>query len=137
MKRRNKILIWVTIAILIVIHLPVILTFIIAGPPLPLYSIDNKDINDHEVVIEIFDSNNNSIFKETHYLSPKEEINQPKPFLLRFKWLEGEHLVKITMDGEFTETYETEIYPWLEIVVDILTDPDSGRLVIEIGAVVV
>ena len=36
----------------------VIFSFYLVGPPLPLFSLKNGDVSNHEVVIEIFDLHN-------------------------------------------------------------------------------
>ena len=106
---------------------------------LPLYYIENEDVNNHEVVVEIFDSHNKSILKETHKLSPKESVEYPKPFLPKLTWPEEEYIFKITLDSEVTETYETEIYPWLMVAIHLYhKDPASGEVtLIDIWAAVV
>ena len=54
-------------------------SFYLVGPPLPLFSLKNGDVSNHEVVIEIFDLHDKykSIFKEKLELDPKEEICYP------------------------------------------------------------
>lgn len=139
MKTRNKILIGVGIVVLLVVGFYVIFPFYLVGPPLPLYYIENEDVNNHEVVVEIFDSHNKSIFKETHKLSPKESVEYPKPFLLKLTWPEEEYIFKISLDSEVTETYETEIYPWLMVAIHLHhKDLISGEVtLIDIWAAVV
>jgi len=137
MKTRNKIFIGVGIVALLAVGFYVIFPFYLVGSPLPLYYIENEDVNNHEVVIEIFDSHNKSILKETHKLSPKESVEYPKLFLP--KLTEEEYIFKITLDSEVTETYETEIYPWLMVAIHLYhKDPASGEVTpIDIWAAVV
>ena len=139
MKTRNKIFIGVGIVALLVVGFYVIFSFYLVGPPLPLYYIENEDVNNHEVVVEIFDSHNKFILKETHKLSPKESVEYPKPFLFKLTWPEEEYIFKITLDSEVTETYETEIYPWLMVAIHLYhKDPASGEVTpIDIWAAVV
>ncbi|MEA1945629.1 MAG: hypothetical protein U9N07_09955 [Euryarchaeota archaeon] len=136
MKTRNKILIGVGIVVLLVVGFYVIFPFYLVGPPLPLLSLKNGDAINHEVVIEIFDHNNKSIFKETYGLNPKEEIRHPRPFLLNFRWLK-ECTLKVTVDNNTTKMYKTDVYPWKEFGIAINKDPISGEINIGIGAKVV
>jgi len=136
MKTRNKILIGVGIVVLLVVGFYFIFPFYLVGPPLPLLSLKNEDVSSHEVVIEIFDRQNKSIFKETYGLDPEEEIRYPRPFLLKFRWLK-ECTLKITVDNDITEMCETDVYSWKEFRITIGKDPVSGEMNIEIGAIVV
>jgi len=136
MKTRNKILIGVGIVVLLVVGFYFIFPFYLVGPPLPLFSLKNEDVSSHEVVIEIFDRQNKSIFKETYGLDPEEEIRYPRPFLLKFRWLK-ECTLKITVDNDITEMCETDVYSWKEFRITIGKDPVSGEMNIEIGAIVV
>jgi hypothetical protein len=136
MKTRNKILIGVGIVVLLVVGFYVIFPFYLVGPPLPLLSLKNEDVSSHEVVIEIFDQNNKSIFKETYELDPEEEIRHPRPFLLKFRWLK-ECTLKVTVDNNTTEMCKTDVYSWKEFCITIGKDPVSGEMNIGIGAIVV
>jgi len=80
-KTRNKILAGAGMVVLLVICFYIIFPFYLVGPPLPFLSLKNRDDINHEVVIEIFDQNNKSIFKETYELDPEEEksSNPPTP----------------------------------------------------------
>ncbi|RKY40607.1 MAG: hypothetical protein DRP85_08270 [Candidatus Makaraimicrobium thalassicum] len=136
MKTRYKILTGVGIVVLLVVGFYVIFPFYLAGPPLPLFSLKNGDVSNHEVVIEIFDHHNKSIFKETFELDPKEEIRYPRPFLLKFRWLK-ECTLKVTVDNNTTKMCETDVYSWKEFHITIGKDPVSGKINIGIGAIVV
>jgi len=135
-KTRNKILTGAGIVVLLVIGFYIIFPFYLVGPPLPLLSLKNGDVINHEVVIEIFDQNNKSIFKETYELDPEEEIRYPRPFLLNFRWLK-ECTLEVTVDTDITKMCETDVYPWKEFGIAIDKDPISGEMNIEIGAIVV
>ena len=63
------------------------------------FSIRNKDVHDHEVSVEIFDPENNSIFKESYLLAPEERISSPDtPVEL------GTYRYEITLDNKITKT---------------------------------
>ena len=138
MKPRNKILIGVGIVVLLVVGFYFIFPFYLVGPPLPLFSLKNGDVSSHEVVIEIFDRHNKSIFKETFELdpNPEEKIMYSRPFLLNFRWLK-ECTLKVTVDNNTTKICKTDIYPWKVSCIFIGKDPISGELNIEVSAVVV
>lgn len=127
MKRRNNILIAIGIVIVAVVSFHIIFPFILVGPPSSLYHINNEDAISHKVVIEVFDPHNRSILKETHDLSPKGSIEYQKPPSLKFTRPEGEYTFKVTLDGEITETYETEVYPHMMVYIWLYyEDSNSG-----------
>ena len=136
MKTRNKIVIGAGIALLLAVGFYFIFPFYLVGPPLPLLSLKNGDVSNHEVVIEIFDRNNKSIFKETYELDPKEELRYPRPFLLKFRWLK-ECTLKVTVDDNATKMYKTDVYPHKLFDIFINKDQISGEVNIGIGAKVV
>ena len=136
MKTGNKILIGAGIVLLLAVGFYFIFPFYLVGPPLPLLSLKNGDAINHEVVIEIFDRNNKSIFKETYALDPKEDIRYPRPFLLKFRWLK-ECTLKVTVDNNTTKMYETDVYPYKIFGIFINKDPISGEVNIGISAKVV
>jgi hypothetical protein len=135
-KTRNKILAGAGVLLLLAVGFYFIFPFYLVGPPLPLLSLKNGDVINHEVVIEIFDQNNKSMFKETYELDPKEELQYPRPFLLKFRWLK-ECTLKVTMDNNTRKMYETDVYPYKIFCIFINKDPISGGVNIGIGAKVV
>lgn len=80
MKTRNKILIGTGIAALVaVIGFYIYTPLLIFGPIEPLhFSIHNNDVDRHNIAVEVFDSGNKSIFKETYELVPKERTDSPE-----------------------------------------------------------
>lgn len=102
MKTINKIFIGAGI---VAVSLYIFLTLLPLITLEPLhFSIYNRDVNKHEVTIEIFDSNNNSLFKETFELGPKEAIHSPK--ITKRK---GEYTFKVILDMEITVTYKAKV----------------------------
>jgi hypothetical protein len=99
--------------------------FLLLGFPTPLYYINNEDLQSHEVTVEVFDSHNESIIKETHELAPEEHISQPKPLwlLLRWSmpwskgkyiyWSEGVYEFEVILDGEIEGGVGTLLHPWI------------------------
>jgi hypothetical protein len=74
-------MLWISFLVLILISLFVVVPFLIAGPPTPLFSVRNHDVGVHELRVEIYDSkNNHSILDKTYELSAGEEVYHAKPF---------------------------------------------------------
>ena len=65
MKRKSVLLIIVSIVAFLLL-LSIVMPFLFIGKPTNLCTIANQDANDHKVMIEIFDSDNTSIFKEIY-----------------------------------------------------------------------
>lgn len=87
--------------------------FIFLGPVPPFFYIYNEDINKHEAVIEIFDSENESVFNKIYELKPEESKSQPKPLwlLLELSFPPGDkekYEVRVTSDENITETRQLE-----------------------------
>jgi hypothetical protein len=77
MKRSHILSIAVIIIALIIISC-IAVPFIFMGKPDPLFSMKNKDTISHQVMVEILDFKNNSIFKEVYVMDPDSEISQSK-----------------------------------------------------------
>jgi hypothetical protein len=130
-KNYQKIFIFLGILILILLSYFAVFPFLLLGPPTSLFYIDNEDLQSHEVTVEVFDSHNESIFKETYELAPEEHISQPKPLwlLLRWSmpwskgkyiyWSEGAYEFKIILDGETTGSLGALLHPWISVGIDI------------------
>ncbi len=135
MKKSRALLVMVSIVTLIAICL-IAMPFIFIGSPDPLFSIHNNDVNEHKVVIEICNSNNESVFKQTYGLAPEASIWQPKPLwmLLELSIPPGdteEYTFKTTLDLNLTETRQIEIQLWN--IVDVELYNDEAELPITIG----
>ena len=77
--------------------------------PLPLFGIQNQDSNDHEVVVEVFDSHNRSILKEEFLVYPRTSATCPKTLRLKIdRW--SEYTFRVTLDDKITETHTTKIH---------------------------
>ncbi|MBN2487661.1 MAG: hypothetical protein JXA98_01385 [Methanosarcinaceae archaeon] len=93
---------------------------------LSLFVIQNQDLNDHEVVVEVFDSHNKSLLKETYLLYPKTSVAHPRPFRFKIdRW--SEYTFKVTLDDEITETYttKTHLLSLVSIILDYGGDVNS------------
>jgi hypothetical protein len=108
-----------------------ILFFGFTGPIEPLrFSVHNNDVNEHNITVEIFDSDNKCIFKERYNLDPEEEVGSPKITKKR-----GEYTIKGTLDGKITRTYRAKVGSGRRGVrIDVyIKDPISGEIDIWIG----
>ncbi len=106
MRTINKILIGIGIVALIVLVAKYyyIIGFLLE-PIEPLrFSIQNSDIDKHRVTVEIFDSDNKSLFKKTYEANPKEWINSPE--ITKKK---GEYTFKVTLDNKVEKAYKAEV----------------------------
>ena len=139
MKTRYKILIGVAIATLVaMIGFYIYFTGLLL-PVEPLhFSLGNgDDVNNHNITVEIFNSKNESIFKETYELGPKEKIGSPMITKRR-----GKYMFKVTLDDEITRTYKADVGQMIGgqdvVMISVYTkDPISGEMKIWIGQKVV
>ncbi len=92
----------------------------------PFFIIQNQDLNDHTVVVEVFDPNNRSMLKEEFSVDSKTSAAYHKP--LRFKidrW--SEYTFRVTLDDKITEIYTTKIHllSMVSIILDYGGDVNS------------
>lgn len=130
-KSYHKILIFSGTLVLILLSYFVVFPFLLVGPPTSLFYIENNDLQNHEVTVEVFDSHNESVFKESYELAPGGRIAQPKSLWLLIRWsmplskgkytywAEGEYEFKVNLDGEIKDTCRTLLHPWSSVVIDI------------------
>lgn len=126
MRTINKVLIGIGIVALIVLVAKYyyIIGFLLE-PIEPLrFSIHNSDINKHTVTVEIFDSNNNLLFKETYVVNPREPISSPE--ITKKK---GEYIFKVTLDSNIEKTYNAKIDIGRSEVSIRLYDKVSGEII--------
>lgn len=125
---RRSLMIWISFLVLILVSLFVVVPYLIAGPPTPLFSVRNHDAGVHELRVEIFDSKNNSVIDETYELSAGEEIYYPKPFRFLVPGFEiVDYTFKFTLDNRSTETYSTNVQPWNTVEVELYADYAEGQ----------
>lgn len=114
--------------------------FIFLGHPLPFFSIYNKDVYDHETVIEILDSDNESVFKKAYELAPQELISEPKPswLLLRLSFPPGDkekYTVKVTSDSNMTKSLRVELQLWNNAHIELYGDDAESPITIGIDTI--
>jgi hypothetical protein len=122
-------MLWISFLVLILISLFVVVPFLIAGPPTPLFSVRNHDVGVHELRVEIYDSkNNHSILDKTYELSAGEEVYHAKPFRFLVPGLEVvDYTFEFTLDNRSMETYNTNIQPWNTVEVELYADYAEGQ----------
>lgn len=105
MRTINKILIGIgVVALIILVAKYYYFIGFLLEPIEPLsFSIHNSDINKHTVIVEIFDSNNKSLFKETYLVNPRETIFSPE-----ITNKKGEYNFKVTLDSNIEKTYNAK-----------------------------
>lgn len=95
--------------IVIVSFLYISLPFIFMGSPTPIFQIFNDDIKSHEVTVEVFNSDNESIINKTYNLEPGSDFLEDRPLSLWLPQAKGEYMFKVTMDKQITNTVKIEI----------------------------
>lgn len=118
----------ISLLVLIFMLLFVVVPYLIAGPPTPLFSVRNHDVVVHELRVEVYDSKNNSVLDKTYELSAGGEVYHPKPFRFLVPGFEvADYTFKFTLDNGFTETYSTNFQPWNTVEVELYSDYAEGR----------
>ncbi|WP_407282335.1 hypothetical protein V7O61_06735 [Methanolobus sp. WCC1] len=100
--------------ILFILYMP----FLFMGPESPLFVIQNHDTTNHSVAIEILNSDNNSLMKETYKLETNSDVFQKRPFLLSLPLSKDEFTFNIAVDDTNMGSYLVEI-PHPHTMVDI------------------
>jgi hypothetical protein len=108
--------------------------YLFIGVPTSLFSINNHDSNEHKVAIEVFDSNNESVFKKTYELAPKAYISQSKStwLLMQLSIPSGntkEWTFKATLDDDVTEIRQIKLQPWVTADVILYYDAENPILI--------
>jgi hypothetical protein len=97
--------------------------FILVGAPTSLFTIANHDAVDHEVTVEIFTPDNESLLREQYTIKPSEYISEEKPTLMVFRTLfkgtESGYHVMATLDDNSSASLEIAYHPWNEPVIMI------------------
>ncbi|OBZ35394.1 MULTISPECIES: hypothetical protein [Methanohalophilus] len=104
MQKRNSIIVGLLLFILIgiVLAIPIL---IFQPEPGPLaFGVDNVDNTEHNVVVEIFDSDNQSIFYESYFLKSGDRTD-----LQYIKGPLGVYRFEVTLDQETKRIHMAEI----------------------------
>jgi len=97
------------------------LMLLTGGPALPdFFEIRNNDTETHEVTVEVLDSHNSSIFKESYNLYPNETISEAKPFSLLRSVNMKEYTFRTTLDnGTDDATVSIPLHCWSTAIIVI------------------
>ncbi len=134
------------VVIITIISLSVFLFFFfflpmgLLGPePRPLFLIFNSDDdNNHTVTVEIFNSDNISVYYESFDVPPDDNIKIdrgfdwcPKHMFYWFYWDEGSYTFYVTLDNTYNESYHADFYPVMSIHISVY----MNNVPLRIGAV--
>lgn len=101
----NKVLIGGGIIALIIIIGFYIFGLLLSPGMEPLrFSIHNRDVENHRVTVEIFDSANKSLFNNTYEMNPRETAYYPE-----ITEKKGEYTFKVTLNDRIEKTYKAEV----------------------------
>ncbi len=131
MRNLKKILIFVAMVPLAAIVGYYVLIFLLGGPALPyFFEVVNHDSGSHEVTVEILDSNNRSVLKETYTPGPNEKVSEEKPFSLRNSIEMKEYTFRITLDnGTVKEEVPVSLHRWSTVFIHVYQDSESPILI--------
>lgn len=131
----RKVKIAIVVFVLVIVSFPYWFTFIIAGPPMPLFSAYNSYDISQIVTIEIMDSDNSSIFSGSKELQPGSSWEQEKPLGMIgasfIDWAGEKYIVHGTLSNGVTDNISIDYHPWNSADISIR----SG--IIELGEITV
>ena len=110
------------------------------GKPDPLFSMKNKDTISHQVMVEISDSKNNSIFKEVYVMDPDSEISQSKSawLLLQLSFPPGNSkdiTIQVTVDNDLTEKSQMDLQLWSMFDITLFDEHEESDISLGVIAV--
>ncbi|WP_440945956.1 hypothetical protein ACSAZL_17975 [Methanosarcina sp. T3] len=131
MENVRKILLFLLIIPIVAIVGYYALIFLLGGPALPnFFEIRNNDAGTNEVTVEILDSHNSSMFKESYKLYPDERVSEAKPFSLLYSIGMKKYTFKITLDnGIEEETLSVPLHRWSTAVIDIDSENEDPIMI--------
>jgi len=97
-----------------------------SGTP-DFFIIYNEDSNNsHEVAIEIFNSDNESIVKELYILNQSERIKHPKTPMMKTPYSRL-YTFKVVLDNETADIRSIRMDPWATLIIELYrTSKDYG-----------
>lgn len=131
MQNIRKILLFLLIVPIVAIIGYYALIFLLGGPALPnFFEIRNNDAGIHEVTVEILNSRNSSMFKESYKLYPDESVSEAKPFSLLYSIGTKNYTFKITLDnGVEEETIPVSLHRWSTPIIVIDRDNEAPIMI--------
>ena len=107
--------------------------------PASLYYIKNADEMTHNIMVEIFDENNLSVFMKNYTLGPEEsvsidrKVNWHLPLTSSFiTWSDGVYFFNFTVDNNVSKEYIREVNMFESISVRLYTTDYSSSEIIPI-----
>jgi hypothetical protein len=131
MQNLKKILLFLLIIPVAAIVCYHVLIFLLGGPALDnFFELTNRDAGTHEISVEIFDSDNESVFKESYKLRPNESVSKTKPSNLRSSFELKEYTFRIILDnGVAEENTSVSLDRWSTATIDIYWDHETPILI--------
>ncbi|MGA9187793.1 MAG: hypothetical protein WB014_04325 [Methanosarcina sp.] len=126
MEEVNKKLRYIGITLLILAGLFIILPYLFMGPPTSFFSVENGEETNHTVFIEIVDSDNKPIFKESYKLSPHEKVTESKSLWLLFKMSfplnKNNYTVKVTLENNTSKEMNMSLNSWTSLIILVIDE---------------
>ncbi len=107
------------------------LIFLLGGPALPnFFELKNHDVGTHEVSVEILNSHNESIFKESYRLHPEESVSITKPFNLKNSFEQKKYTFKVVLDNGFAEEKTLiSLHRWSTATINLYWDNETPIMI--------
>lgn len=108
-----------------------LLTFLLVGPAEDnFFELKNHDVGTHEVSVEILNSHNESVFKESYKLLPDESVSRIKPFNLKNSFDQKKYTFKVVLDnGVAEEKASISLHRWSTAIIDIYWDNETPIMI--------
>lgn len=131
MQHIRKILLFLLIIPIVAIVGYYALILLLGGPALPnFFELTNHDVGTHEISVEILDSDNESVFKESYRLHPNESVSKAKPPDLRSSFESKKYTFRIILDNGFAEeTTSISLNRWSTATIDLYWDHETPMIV--------
>jgi len=126
MFRKKAILITIIAIILFAYFFFLLFPLVLVGPPGPLYYIQNEDVIPHNITVEIFDAEHESVFKKSYVLDANEHVKLNREILWYFPfpstfitWHDGVYTFNFTVDSNISNQITRDINQYESISVDL------------------
>jgi hypothetical protein len=136
---RKKLYIFLAIVSVIAIIF-IALPFLLAGYPVPFFFINNYDTIEHDVAVEIFNLNNESLFEQTYKLAPQAGAAEPKSTWMVLKMSipsqeQQEYIFVTTLDNNTTDIRKVKLGIWSSVGIRLDWNDAEGPLCIGIRTI--
>ena len=123
--KRKKLIIGIVVLIAVLLIVKEIIDYFpyfMVGLPLPVFGIYNHDTKNHSVNVQIFDSNNKSLFDKIYELGDSRSEAYTVQYPENGKWKDvhekdrlfpkGTYTFIVTMDNNISKTQQIEMDTW-------------------------